>query len=86
MMKRLLRMIINSFILDYDFDGDINKLLVAIQKGEAITYNEMPFPIKNAYTQGKQIVLPLWHKNIVVDLNNIHPKDTPQKITMNIRR
>lgn len=79
----------NNFILDYDFDGDIKKLLFAIQKGEAIKYNDMPFPITEAYTQGKQIVLPLWHKNIIVDLTTIYSvlqKMPIVKITMNIER
>lgn len=77
----------NNFILDYDFDGDINNFLEAIQKGNAILYNDIPYPIKNAYKQGKQIVLPLSHKNIIINLNdaiNKLKKQSSVKITMNI--
>lgn len=78
-----------SFILDYDFNGDINDLVLAIQKGEAIQYNGMPFAIKNAYSQGKQIVLPLSHKNIFVDLRDvlkIVKNNQIVKITINIQK
>jgi len=79
----------NSFILDYDFDGDINKLVLAIQNGEAIKYNGMSLPVKNAYAQGKQIVLPLLHKQITIDLIDIYRflvSNEKVKITMNIVR
>jgi hypothetical protein len=77
----------NNFILDYDFDGDINSFLEAIQKGNAISYNDMPYPIESAFRQGKQIVLPLSHKNIIINLNDAINKlknETIVKITMNI--
>lgn len=78
-----------SFILDYDFNGNINDLILAIQKGEAIQYNGMPFAIKGAYSQGNQVVLPLSHKNIFVDLRDalkMVKNKEKVKITINIRR
>ena len=88
-IRILLKKMNINFILDYDFDGDINKLIVAIQNGEAIKYNGIPYPVRNAYPQGKQVVLPLFHKNMVIDLNDAYNKldNSPIiKITINIRR
>jgi len=78
---------INYFILDYDFDGDIDKFIIALQKGNAISYNNEPFPVQTVYPQGKQIVLSLWHKNIIIDLESAFKSlkiNNIVKITMNI--
>ena len=57
-----------TFILAIDFDGDCNKLINLIASGEAIKYNDMPIPIKNAYMQGERLFLPLPHRLVVFDL------------------
>lgn len=57
------------FELRYKFDGDFKKILRAIQKGEAIRYNEKPYPIPQSYMQGENIILPLPHRTIIIDLS-----------------
>jgi hypothetical protein len=77
----------NNFILSYDFDGNINNFLLAIHKGNAIQYNGISYPIKKAYSQGKQVVLPLNHKNIIIDLTEVYKQlknNNIIKITLNI--
>ena len=58
------------FNLRYKFDGDLKKMLEAVQKGEAIRYNKKPYPIPQSYTQGENIVLPLPHRTIIIDLSH----------------
>lgn len=75
-----------NFIFDYEFDGDINKLINAVKTGDAIQYNGKKFPVSQAFMQGKQLVLPLHHKNVYIDLSTaiIAAKKSKTQITMNI--
>lgn len=76
----------NNFILDFEFDGDFNNFVKEIKNGNCIFYNGKNIPI-NAYIQGKNIILPLNSKNVIIDLKNACEKLKKLKkirITMNL--
>jgi hypothetical protein len=63
----------NNFILDFEFDGDLNKFIQAIKNGDCVFYNGKNIPI-NACIQGKNIILPLNSKNVIIDLKSSFEK------------
>lgn len=76
----------NNFILDFEFDGDLNKFINAIKNGDCVFYNGKNISL-DAYIQGKNIILPLNSKNVIIDLKNAYNKLKKLKtirITMNI--
>lgn len=79
----------SNFILDVEFDGNIETLIESIENGEAIQYNNIAFPIKGIVSVGKQLIIPLPHKNIVIDLSSafeVLKKAPKTRITMNIQK